>query len=152
VTLIAVGLLTGIVRSSALPLGGKSEELLFASLSDMVVFTAFFGAAIRFRRRPQIQRRLMIVAATTLLIAAVARMPFVPPPPHGLPLFMAIWCSPIAVAMAYDLWSGRGVHYAYVAGLAAFAARIALDSIAGTPAWGAFAAWVRGFVTSIGAQ
>ena len=135
--LVVVGLTTGVLRSSALPLGGKAEDLLLAATADMVVFTAFFGAAIAYRRRPQIHKRLMIVAANMLLIAAVSRMKFLPPLPDGLPLLVAIWFLPLLLAIAYDLWSRRRVHPVYLAGLGAFVVRILAVGLASTQGWGA---------------
>jgi len=108
--LVVVGLSTGVMRSSRLPLGGEAEDLLFAATADMVVFSSFFTAAIVYRRKPQVHKRLMMVAANMLLIAAVARMTFIPPPPGGLPLFLTIWFLPLIAAMAYDWWSQRRIH------------------------------------------
>ena len=64
--LVVVGLSTGVMRSSRLPLGGEAEDLLFAATADMVVFSGFFAAAIVYRREPQVHKRLMMVAANML--------------------------------------------------------------------------------------
>jgi hypothetical protein len=135
--LVVVGLITGVLRSSKLPLGGQAEDLLFAAVADMVVFSGFFAAAIVYRRRPQVHKRLMVVAANMLLIAAVARMTFIPPPPSGLPLFLAIWFLPLISAMAYDWWSQRRVHPVYLFGLGAFIVRILAITIVKSEWWGA---------------
>ena len=84
VLLVIVGLTTGVLRSAALPRGGQAEELLYVAFVDMLVFASFFGAAIRFRRRPDVHKKLMTVAATTLLVAAVGRNPYLPAPPRAL--------------------------------------------------------------------
>jgi hypothetical protein len=55
--LVVVGLSTGVMRSSRLPLGGEAEDLLFAATADMVVFSSFFTAAIVYRRKPQVHKR-----------------------------------------------------------------------------------------------
>jgi hypothetical protein len=101
----------------------------------MIVFSSFFGAAVVYRRKPQVHKRLMMVAANMLLIAAVARMPFIPPPPAGLPLFIAVWFLPLISAMAYDWRSERRLHAAYMIGLAAFVARILTIAIVNTETW-----------------
>src|SRR5215217_4439850 len=44
--LVIVGLITGVLRSSRLPLGGPAEDLLLAATADMVGFSGFFTAAI----------------------------------------------------------------------------------------------------------
>jgi hypothetical protein len=145
--LVVVGLITGALRSSRLPLGGPAEDLLFAATADMIVFAGFFTAAIAYRRKPQVHKRLMMVAANMLLIAAVARMKFIPAPPGGLPLFLAIWFLPLISAMAYDWWSQSRIHAVYFIGLGAFAFRILAIPIHNNEAWGAFTRAVVGLVT-----
>jgi hypothetical protein len=144
--LVVVGLVTGALRSSKLPLGGQAEGLLFAATADMIVFAGFFAAAIVYRRKPQVHKRLMVVAANMLLIAAVARMTFIPPPPAGLPLFLAIWFLPLISAMAYDWWSQRRLHAVYFIGLGAFVVRILAIAIDKTEVWGAVTRAVVGLV------
>ena len=146
--LVVVGLITGVLRSSRLPLGGPAEDLLFAATADMVVFSGFFAAAIVCRRKPQVHKRLMMVAANMLLIAAVARMKFIPPPPAGLPLFFAIWFLPLIAAMAFDWWSQRRVHAVYFIGVTAFVVRILAIAIHDTEVWRAFTRAVVGSVTN----
>ena len=145
--LLVVGLITGALRSSRLPLGGPAEDLLFAATADMIVFSGFFTAAIVYRRKPQVHKRLMMVAANMLLIAAVARMTFVPPPPAGLPLFFAIWFLPMIVAMAYDYWSQRRIHTVYLIGVGVFVVRILAIAIHNTEGWRAITRAVVASVT-----
>lgn len=135
--LVVVGLITGMLRSSRLPLGGQAEDLLFAATADMIVFSGFFAAAIVYRRTPQVHKRLMMVAANMLLIAAVARMTFVPPPPAGLPVFLAIWFLPLITAMAYDWLKERRLHAVHLIGLGVFVVRILATAIVSTDAWAA---------------
>ena len=144
--LVVIGLTTGVLRSSKLALGGPAEDLLFAATADMVVFSSFFAAAIVYRRTPQVHKRLMMVAANMLLIAAVARMTFIPPPPAGFPLFFAIWFLPLIFALAYDWWTQRRLHAAYLIGLGAFVVRILAISVVKTDAWGAITRTVVGLV------
>jgi hypothetical protein len=140
IALIVVGLVTTALRAAARPEGG--ERLLYIASLDMVIFAAFFGMAIWYRRKPQLHKRLMIVAATTLLVAAVGRMTFLPPPPGGLPIGFLLWSSPVLMAMIYDWRQKRLLYPVYIAGLAAFAVRVWSVPVAGTEAWGAFAGWV----------
>jgi hypothetical protein len=143
ILLIIVGLFTGISRSAErLVAGGDAAGLLFAAVSDMVVFAGFFGAAIAFRRKPQIHKRLMMVAATMLLVAATGRMSFLPAPPLRLPVRLAIWFSPLVLAMAHDFKSRRLIHPVYALGLVAFLVRIfSRDLVVETSAWSAFTRW-----------
>lgn len=149
VLLVVVGLYTGVSRSAdRLHAGQDAEGLLYASVADMVVFTTFFVAAVAFRRKPQIHKRLMIVAATMLLVAATARMSFLPAPPLRRPVMLAIWFSPVLLAMFHDLRSRRLIHPVYAMGLAAFLVRIfGAEFVVGTTAWSAFTGWATGMVS-----
>lgn len=114
---IAVGVVTSVTRSTeAFAAGGARDRLLFISLGDMVVFSSFFGAAVAFRRKREIHKRLMLVAATSLLVAAVSRMSL----PHPL-LTLLVWWSPVLLAMGVDLARRRLIHPVYVIGLAGLA-------------------------------
>ena len=132
-------------RAAALPRGGPAEGLLYVTFLDMLMFTSFFSAAIWFRRRPNLHKRLMTVAATTLLVAAVGRMWFMPPPPGGLAAMFLVWSSPVLLAVAYDWRQGRRVDAVYVIGLIAFAFRVWSEPLAMTSAWSAFATPVSGW-------
>ena len=50
-----------------------AQAQLLGPLLDMLVFAPLFAAAIYYRRKPELHKRLMIVATTSLLIAAVGR-------------------------------------------------------------------------------
>ena len=143
VLVVIVGLLTGISRSAhRLQLGLPGEQLLFVAIADMTVFSIFFGAAIAFRRKPQVHKRLMLVAATMLLVAAASRMRFLP----LLSMRQAVWVSPILLAMAYDFRTKRVVHPVYPIGLGAFFVRAISPGIfADTDAWSRAAHWLIAF-------
>jgi len=140
--LVIVGLTTGVLRSATLPRGGQAEGLLYVAFIDMLVFAGFFGAAVWFRRRPDVHKKLMTVAATTLLVAAVGRNPYLPAPPPGLAGMFLVWSSPVLLAAVYDWRHNRGVHPVYVAGLVAFAFRMWSEPLALTSTWSAFATFV----------
>jgi hypothetical protein len=144
VLLVIVGLLTGISRTAhRIELGLPGEQLLFVAFADMTVFSIFFGAAIAFRRKPQVHKRLMLVAATMLLVAAASRMSFLP----LLSMRQAVWVSPILLAMAYDFTARRVIHPVYVIGLGAFFVRTMSPAIfADTDTWSAVTRWLTGFV------
>lgn len=110
---------------------------------DMIVFMPLFAAAVYFRKRPELHKRLMIVATTALLIAAVARLWFWGTP-RNYPLEYVIWTSPILIAMVHDFVKSRIVHPVYITGLIV----IALESTAvrrvinQTEPWIAFNGWL----------
>ena len=141
VFLVLMGIWTAVSRSAYHMRTSRSGEgLLFVALLDMAIFAPFFGAAIVYRRQPQIHKRLMVVAATMLLVAAVGRFWFLPAPPMDLLVSSAIWFSPVLLGMAHDWWTSRRVHPVYVLGLAAFVFRLASPAfVIGTPAWSSIA-------------
>ena len=119
VLIIVVGLITTFSRyADHIALVGVEDSLrrLHWPLTDMVLFSAFFGCAVWNRRKPEIHKRFMIVATTTLLVAAAVRMRF---EGDQLPqlLWVGIWVSPILLAMAYDFWTRRLVHPVYLLGV-----------------------------------
>lgn len=137
VGLIMLGLTTGVLRAAALPRGGPAEGLLYVISVDMLIFASFFGAAVRFRRRPEVHKKLMTVAATGLLVAASARLWFLPAPPLGLFVMFVLWSSPVLLAAAFDWRHSRRVHPVYLLGLAAFAIRVWSEPLALTSQWAA---------------
>lgn len=139
VVLVIVGLTTAVWRAAALPRGGQAEGLLYVTVVDMLIFASFFGAAIWFRRRPDVHKKLMTIAATTLLVAAVGRMSFLPAPPLGLAVTFLVWSSPVLLAAAYDWRHGRSVHPVYLIGLTGYAFRVWSEPLALTAPWAAFA-------------
>ena len=119
VLVIVVGLLTAFARFSVRVRVGEvvaAQAQLLGPLLDMLVFAPLFAAAIYYRRKPELHKRLMIVATTSLLIAAVGRMPFLGTPRDPWLLHL-IWTAPILLAMAHDFWRRRSVHPVYVLGL-----------------------------------
>jgi len=118
--LVPVGVFTAFSRFAGRVEVGLFDEArlgLLAPLTDMIVFPIFFGAAVAYRRKPEIHKRLMVVATTTLLIAAIGRMTFLGTPvPLGT--FLLVWFVPIFLAMGYDFWTRRLIHPVYLIGLA----------------------------------
>lgn len=54
----------------------EAARSLLVTVGDMVSFAAWFGAAIWYRARPEVHKRLMVVATVALLFAALARWNF----------------------------------------------------------------------------
>ena len=70
----------GLIVSIAIPVfdvhsgqAERGEQFLAIPLGDMVLFGGFFGAAIAYRRKPEIHKRLIILAAVAVMFAAVGR-------------------------------------------------------------------------------
>jgi uncharacterized membrane protein YozB (DUF420 family) len=89
----------------------RAAGFLLITFGDMVLFGSLFGAAIMYRRTPEIHKRLMLAATVALLFAAIGRMQFLDPWPS---VQTVVWLSPLLVGMLYD-WRARGrPHVAYV--------------------------------------
>jgi hypothetical protein len=147
VAIIVVGVVTAFSQFADRVEAGRIEEAqtrLLAPLSDMIVFPIFFGAAVLYRHRPEIHKRLMLVATTTLLVAAALRMSFLGEPlPRPMRLF--IWFSPILLGMAYDFIARRSIHPVYIVGLAALYTLSLRGYLVETDAWLAFSGWLATF-------
>ena len=106
----------------------RAETFLAIPLVDMVLFGGVFAAAIAYRHRPEIHKRLMIVAAVAIMFAAVGRATvnagllvgdagaFA-----GTPLRFVLWYLPLIVAMGHELVTRRRIHPAYLVGALAMA-------------------------------
>ena len=81
------------------PLSSPAYDLMRLLLLPI----ALFGAALRFRRTPQMHKRLMTAAAVSLAIASVARLDFLPSPPARQFVALFLWSAPILIAIAHDL-------------------------------------------------
>ena len=142
VLVIAMGVTVAISMFAVRVRAGNIEEAqmrLVAPLFDMVFFAPLFAAAVRFRRKPEIHKRLMIVATTLLLIAAVGRMTFLGRP---WPL-MLVWSSPLLIGAAYDIVRRRAVPWIYLLGVVAILVRAFGARIVGeTAAWHDWTAWL----------
>jgi hypothetical protein len=88
----------------------EGAGFLLTTFGDMLLFGGFFGAAIAYRRRPEIHKRLMVAATVALLFAAVGRMQFI----ASRAMAGVIWLSPMFVGMAYDGIARRRVHPVYL--------------------------------------
>jgi len=100
------------VRAGAV---AEAQGRLIGPVLDMLVFAPVFAAAVYYRRKPELHKRLMIVATTALLIAAATRIPFAEE--LRRPLVYLVWTLPILLAMAHDFWRHRRIHPIYVGGL-----------------------------------
>jgi hypothetical protein len=147
VVLIVTGLLTGISRSAnRVVIGENAERLLYVAFVDMVLFAGFFGAAIAYRRKPQLHRRLMLVAATTLLVAPVFRLSFLPVGPSRVHARLILWSVPILLAIAHDLSRRQSIHPVYALGIGGLLVRNYTEFLSRTGVWSAFTKWATSLV------
>jgi hypothetical protein len=83
-------------------------------LGDMVLFGGFFGAAVAYRSRPEVHKRLVLLAFVAIMFAGVGRLEYV----LNSPGIIAVWYLPIVAGMAHDFYSRRRVHPVYRIGAA----------------------------------
>jgi hypothetical protein len=146
--LIPIGVFTAFSMFASRVQAGLIEQARFGLLPplvDMVGFPIFLSAAVIYRGKPEIHKRLMVVATTLLLTAAIARMQFLGTP-VPLTIFVLVWLLPIFVAMVYDFVTKRLIHPVYLIGLASLAVmRLSKPVIANTDEWGQLTDWLAGF-------
>ncbi len=109
----------------------RAEQFLIVPLGDMVLFGGFFGAAVAYRRQPEIHKRLILLAAVAVMFAAVSRVWFV----ESIPVRLFVWYFPVLVGMAYDLVSRRRIHPVYWIGVAAMAVAFLRIPLSRTDWW-----------------
>ncbi len=162
--LVLVGMATAVhslTTRLALGYGDQARAFVIVPISDIVLFTAFFAAAIANISRPERHKRWMLLATIGLLPAAVARVFFLlatgggpglrpglpAPPPVQIALGPGLIVDLLVVAaIAYD-WRTRGrPHPIYLVGLAVMlAVQLLHGPVSATPAWRGFADYLAGF-------
>jgi hypothetical protein len=118
---------------------------LVLPLATVAVFAVLVAAAIAWRRRSDIHKRLMLLATLSILTPAIARIPWQAFRDVGPPLFIGLTDLCILAFVAFDTARNRRLHPAFGWGtafvLVSQPLRIAL---AHTAAWERFAAWIIG--------
>jgi hypothetical protein len=124
---------------------GAPPPLLFMAipLGQISMFALFVGAALWFRRRSDIHKRLMLLSCVGLITAAITRIPL-PFFQHGGIVPALITTIVLVLAcVAYDTFLHRRLHPAYGWGAAliivSWPLRLALMQ---TPQWLHFAQWL----------
>src|SRR5215831_4627776 len=108
----------------------RAAGFLLVPLGDMALFGGFFGAAIAYRRRPEIHKRLILAATVALAFAAVGRLSFESPV-----VFLLVWLSPLFAAMAVDVFTRRRVHPVSVLSVAVLVAAFLRIFVMQSPGW-----------------
>ena len=106
-----------VVRETAL--------VVFGDMALMVLFAALIIAAIRYRQRPEVHKRLMLVASISIVAPAIARWPGAL---ARLPLSVLLpQLLLFAAVIVHDLWLSRKVYAATAWGLASYIAAVAIS-------------------------
>lgn len=133
-------LLLGLVVAVAAPalsvLSGRdtldeAAAFMLLPLGDMLLFGGFLFAAIAYRRKPELHKRLMLLAAIALVFPAVARFAH----DAGLLSVLLVWLLPLALAMAHDYVTQRRVAPVYLGGLAVLVIGFARIALMESDAW-----------------
>jgi hypothetical protein len=110
-----------------------------------LAFVGLITAAYLLRNRPETHKRLMVGATILLLTPAVARIFLIYSTNAVLPKTLGIQLVLLVACMAYDLFTRKRVHLAYLWSTAAFLAFVFLAIFGGaTRLWLVIAHWITG--------
>jgi hypothetical protein len=107
---------------------------------DLLLFAAFVGAAIYFRRCPELHKRLMVLGMVSLLPPAISRWPIAVRHVAIVPvvLLLFLFATPV-----FDFLARRRQHPVTVWGGVAIVLSVPIRfAIAHTAAWHAIASWL----------
>jgi hypothetical protein len=108
---------------------------------DMGLFAGFLAAALWWRGRPDVHKRLMLLATISLLPAATIRIPL---PGDARPLLALVLALAFVIAQPlHDRLTRGKIHPVGLWGGIVFLASLPLRIVfAGTDAWHAFMGWL----------
>lgn len=134
VLIIFVGFITALraarFGSASTPPGVSPLGFLIVPLFDLLMFAIFFGAAIYYRKKPAIHKRLILLTAINFVPPAVARIPIASLQAFGPVWFFGFPTLLLLVCIGVDTWRNRQVNGVLVTGalllVASYVARLAL--------------------------
>lgn len=109
----------------------QAATFLTIPLGDMILFGGFFGAAIAFRHKPEIHKRLVLLACIAVMFAGAFRLSYV----ASRPVQVLVWYVPLVAGMAYDRYKLGRVHPVYWLGAAIMAVALLRIPLGGTQFW-----------------
>ena len=113
----------------------EAASFLILPLGDMIIFSGLFGAALYYRKKSEIHKRLILAASVMLVFPAAGRI-------YGeadIPALLMLWLAPIVAGMILDGILHRKVHPAYLIGFTILLLSIGRAAIMYTEAWKDFA-------------
>jgi hypothetical protein len=146
--MIVVGYATAIhgARRDVVLIGNPGLAFLVIPFGDLLNFATLVGAALLYRRKPEIHKRLMLCATIAILAPALGRLPFIlgrfirqsnPLVASGLADLGFVAC------ILYDWVSRKRVHPAYIwGGLFVVLTQVLRAALAGTAFWLSFTRWL----------
>jgi hypothetical protein len=118
VLVIALGLAATFVAPPLHVASGRwtmdyAAAFLLLPLGDVLLFGGFFAAAVRFKNRHALHKRLMVLATVALAFPGAARLL----PLREAPLLvLLVWLCPLLLAMAFDAATRKRVERVYLVG------------------------------------
>jgi len=97
----------------------------------MILFGGFFAAAVAYRAKPEIHKRLMLLACVAIMFAGAFRLSYA----VSLPLQLLAWYSPVIAGMIYDRSKVGRVHRVYWIGAAIMAVALTRIPLGETEVW-----------------
>ena len=101
-------------------------------LGDMVLFGGFFLAAVLYRSKPELHKRLMLLATMAILFAAAFRLQNAG---VSRPAAIVVWYVPLVIMMVYDLVQRGRIHVLYWIGAVVMGIALLRMPFGETEAW-----------------
>jgi hypothetical protein len=140
---VALAVSIDLGRRGAAPPGIPPLSFLIVPLATVVVFPALIGAALWWRLKPEIHKRLMLIGTMELVPAGVARWPGLET--AGPAAFFGIPDLFLVLMLLYDLAARGRPHAATIwGGLFLLASQVLRIVVSGTGPWLGFAGWLVG--------
>ncbi len=138
---VCVGVATAIFAAARGSSPGPPPlEFMVVPLGDMLVFAILIGAALYFRRRLEIHKRLMLLASLSILAAAIARFPVKFIETGGPLAFFGLTDLVVLGCVVFDTVRNRKLHPGFLWGTLLIVASHPLRLLlAGTDVWIRFA-------------
>jgi len=138
---VIVGVLTGLYAAAREQYNVPTAfQFLIVPLGDMFVFAVLVGAALYFRKRLDVHKRLMLLAAVNMLAPAIGRIPLSFITNGGALAFFGLTDLCLLAFVAFDTIRHRRLHPAFLWGAGFIIVMQPLRILlAGTDAWVRFA-------------
>ena len=121
----------------------EAQQFMLIPLTNMLLFSGFFSAAVIKRGKPQTHKCLITLATVSMLDAPISRMAFLGEPQNP-GLLMLVWFLPIFFLLAADYIQKRKVTWLYVTGLVILLASGLRMPLSQTDAWLSIARIITG--------
>jgi hypothetical protein len=117
---------------------------VLAPLTDLIAFSIFLAGAWFTRRRPGLHRRFILLTVLAIIIPGATRLlgGMQSTAPGDVVFFLAVWLSPLWLAMAWDAWRERRIHPVYIFGALLLTAVRYRHLVRRTDTWNDFMRWL----------